>query len=69
VVPELVQRDCTAEAMAREAMRILDDSEYRAEMVRGLEDVRLRLSRGGASERAAMIALEMIEESGYSNKC
>jgi lipid-A-disaccharide synthase len=63
VVPELVQRDCTAETFAREAMKILDDAEYRAKMLRGLHKVRLRLGRGGASERAAKIALEMMGES------
>jgi lipid-A-disaccharide synthase len=62
VVPELVQRDCTAETLAGEAMKILDDAEYRAKMIRGLEKVRLRLGSGGASDRTAKIALEMIGE-------
>jgi lipid-A-disaccharide synthase len=64
VVPELVQRDCTAGTLASEAMKILDDAEYREKMILGLEKVRLRLGRGGASERAAKIALEMMGESG-----
>jgi lipid-A-disaccharide synthase len=64
VVPELVQRDCIAETFAGEAMKILDDVEYRAKMIRGLEKVRLRLGSGGASERAAKIALEMMGQTG-----
>jgi lipid-A-disaccharide synthase len=63
VVPELVQRHCTAVTLAAEAMKILDDAEYRAEMIRGLEKVRLRLGSGGASDRTAKIALEMMGES------
>jgi lipid-A-disaccharide synthase len=60
VVPELVQHECTAETLAREAMKILDDAEYREKMIRDLENVRFRLGRGGASERAAKIALQMM---------
>jgi len=62
VVPELVQRDCTAETLASEAMKILDDAEYRAKMIRGLDKVRHRLGGSGASDRAAKIALEMMGE-------
>ncbi len=62
VVPERVQHACTAEGLAVEAMRIIDDPSYRAEMVGNLVAVRRRLGKGGASDRAAKIALEMMGE-------
>jgi lipid-A-disaccharide synthase len=63
VVPELIQGDVTPERLAREAMDILDHDDRRRNMVRKLRALRETLGRGGASERTARIALEMIEAS------
>ncbi len=63
VVPELIQGDVTPERLAREAVDILDHDDRRRNMVRKLRALRETLGRGGASERTARIALEMIEAS------
>jgi len=60
VVPELIQGEVTPERLSQEALAILDDAERRAKMIKKLELVREKLGRGGASERTALIALEMI---------
>ncbi|NTV32286.1 MAG: hypothetical protein HGA50_03225 [Deltaproteobacteria bacterium] len=44
-------------------MDILDHDDRRRNMVRKLRALRETLGRGGASERTARIALEMIEAS------
>ncbi len=60
VVPELIQDDATADRMAAEVARFLDDPAYAAETRRALADVRQALGGGGAAERAAAIAAEML---------
>jgi lipid-A-disaccharide synthase len=61
VVPELVQKDFTPERLAREATRLLDAPEARAEMRRGLAEVREKLGPPGAVERAADLIAAMLE--------
>jgi lipid-A-disaccharide synthase len=51
VVPELVQKDFTPQRLASEATRLLDSPEARAEMRRGLAEVREKLGPPGAVER------------------
>jgi lipid-A-disaccharide synthase len=53
VVPELIQRDFTPEKVVAETLKLLDDWGVRAEMKRGLAEVRTRLGAPGASARAA----------------
>jgi lipid-A-disaccharide synthase len=60
VVPELIQQDVTAANLAEAAWRLLADVPYRAEVVGGLREVRTRLGSGGAAERAADLAVEMM---------
>ena len=60
VVPELIQEDFTAEAVARELHRLLTDSVAREQMKRDLAEVRARLGPGGAIERAAEIIAGML---------
>jgi lipid-A-disaccharide synthase len=60
VVPELVQNDFTPERVARETIRLLDSPEARAEIRRGLGDVREKLGPPGAIERAADIIVSML---------
>jgi len=62
-VPELVQKDFTAERVANEAIRILDSPETRAEMRRGLAEVREKLGPAGAIDRAADIIAAMLNAS------
>jgi lipid-A-disaccharide synthase len=63
VVPELVQKDFTAERLAGEAKRLLDSPEARAEMRRGLAEVREKLGPPGAVERAADLIAAMLNQS------
>jgi len=62
VVPELLQNDAKAERIAAEALRILDEENYRAEMLQGLAEVKGKLGTPGASQRVAKMALEMIDK-------
>jgi len=64
IVPELIQGGATGPAIAAAGRAILDDAARRAEIVAGLREVRTRLGRGGAAERAAGIAAEMLGERG-----
>lgn len=60
VVPELIQDDATGERMAAAVARYLDDPAYAAATSRALADVRSALRGGGAADRAAAIAAEML---------
>ena len=60
IVPELIQGQATADSLAQEAMTLLDDTGVREKMKKRLGLVREKLGKGGASERTASIALEMI---------
>jgi lipid-A-disaccharide synthase len=63
VVPELIQDEVTPGRLAHEASIILDRGEVRENMIQKLRGVRECLGKGGASERTAEIAMEMIEGS------
>ena len=60
VVPELIQHEVTAERLARESEIILEDREVMASMKNKLKEVKEGLGRGGASERTAGIAMEIM---------
>jgi len=60
IVPELIQRDFTPEAVAAEAMSVLTDSARRARVHEGLARVRERLGGSGASRRAAEAVLQLV---------
>jgi len=63
VVPELVQRDFTAEKVAAELRSIIPDGEPRSAMLAGLADVQRRLhpeSGSTAAERAVEVLLGEI---------
>ncbi|HVG06649.1 MAG TPA: lipid-A-disaccharide synthase [Thermoanaerobaculia bacterium] len=65
VVPELIQGNANPERIAAEAERVLLEDDERAEMRRGLAELRGRLGEGGASGRAAQevaAVLSRIEE-------
>ena len=62
IVPELMQSQMTGENLAREARRLLSDSDARATMKAGLAEVRGKLSgRAGAPARAALAIQEILE--------
>ena len=60
VVPELVQNDFTPERVAAETLRLLNSPADRAEMRKGLAEVREKLGPPGAIDRAADIIAAML---------
>ncbi|MBW1771369.1 MAG: lipid-A-disaccharide synthase [Deltaproteobacteria bacterium] len=60
IVPELIQKDLTPRKLAQEGLSLLRGGESRENMIKNLERVRERLGRGGASERTAEIAMQML---------
>jgi lipid-A-disaccharide synthase len=60
IVPELLQGAAHGASIAAAARDVLERPGRREEMVRELRAVRTRLGRGGAAERAADIAAEML---------
>jgi lipid-A-disaccharide synthase len=60
VVPELMQDDFTAPAVAAEVRRLLENPAARQEMKVSLAQVRSSLGSGGAIERAAEVFARMI---------
>ncbi len=64
VVPELIQEEVTAARLAREAARLLAVGPIRENVIKDLVRVQELLGEGGASERTAEIALEMMGRAG-----
>lgn len=60
IVPELLQKNVRGDLIAAEALKILEDENYRREMLAHLAEVRERLGTPGAARRVAEMALEMI---------
>ncbi len=61
VVPELLQRDFTAERVAAKVQELMAPGAAREELVRRLSAVRERLGPSGASARAAQAVRELLE--------
>jgi len=62
IVPELIQKDAGAEAIAREAEAILSDTRRRDAMRKDLAGIRSLLGSPGAADRAAALACELLDE-------
>lgn len=60
-IPELIQSRATADRLADEARRILDDAAYRDEMRTEMARVRSLLGAPGASRRAAAVVIEELQ--------
>jgi lipid-A-disaccharide synthase len=60
VVGELVQDDATAERIVVEAKKILDDPERRSRMTRDFAEICRMLTKPGAADRAAALAMELL---------
>jgi lipid-A-disaccharide synthase len=60
LVLELIQDDCTPEATAAEAVKLLTDQAYRAQMIAALDEVKAKLGGPGASDRAAEAVLDVV---------
>lgn len=61
MVSELIQSDCTPEAIAKEVGRLLRDDNAREAMRRDLSKVAERLGKPGASERAAAAIFDILD--------
>jgi len=61
VVPELIQHDFTPERVASETLGLLSNPGARAELLKGLAEVRRRLGPPGAIERAADIMAGLLQ--------
>lgn len=61
VVPELIQDEVTPERLADEALTLIENEHVRKKMITKLHGIRKRLGEGGASERTAKIAAEMMK--------
>jgi lipid-A-disaccharide synthase len=61
IVPELMQSAMTGEAIAREAKRLLDDGQARAEMKAGLAEVARALAGRDPVAEAAAVVEEVLE--------
>lgn len=64
VVTELIQDEATAERLAEEALLLLQDEANRRAMTTRLMKIRDLLGKGGASQRTAAIAIEMMTQTG-----
>ena len=61
VVPELLQDQVSPENICRHVRQMLDGGDYRQTILQGLAKVRQSLGGQGASERAARLALQMLQ--------
>jgi len=62
IVPELIQNDANAKKMAEAVTLFITDKKVRAQTKENLKAVSDRLGEPGASERAAKLAIEMIDK-------
>ncbi len=63
IIPELLQDEAKADNIVRELTSLLPGGEKRDIMLAGLSRIRAQLGEGGASKRAAALALETISSS------
>ena len=65
IVPEFVQGDATPEALSRALLPLLErGTPERQQMLHGLSRVQERLGKGGAAERVAAVAGELLADTG-----
>jgi lipid-A-disaccharide synthase len=60
IIPELLQDAANPEQIAKELHRMLEDIRARELILAGLLEVRQRLGAPGASDRAATVALKIL---------
>ncbi|WP_347710809.1 lipid-A-disaccharide synthase [Geotalea sp. SG265] len=62
VVKELIQHDAEPETVAAEIAAIMEDHEYAARIRQGLAAIPAKLGNGGALQRVAQLALDLIKQ-------
>jgi lipid-A-disaccharide synthase len=60
VAPELIQKEVHPQRIAEEAFRILKNPILQKQMTEAMGEVRKRLGKPGAADRAAQIALSLL---------
>lgn len=60
IIPELLQKEVKPERIAQQLQAMLEDAQTRASILAGLQEVKTRLGAPGASERAAAVALDIL---------
>jgi lipid-A-disaccharide synthase len=63
IIPELLQGEARGENIYAAAIRILNEPEYRKDMISGLKEVRKKMGGPGAAAKVAEMALKMVQES------
>ncbi len=61
VIKELIQHDVSEENLAEEIAKILDDKDYKKQMLAELVVVKKKLGQGGGSKNMADLAMEMLQ--------
>lgn len=59
---ELIQNDCNPDTILEEVVRILNDTEYRKEMIASYSEIRTLLGGGGASNRVAKEMIKLLKD-------
>ena len=62
IAPELIQKDVNPQRIADEASRILRDPILSRKMAESMDEVREKLGKPGAAERAAQIVVSLLHE-------
>jgi len=62
IVPELIQKRANPVTLANLVTQLLHDRERREEMKGNLQKIREKLGQPGASQRAAMLLCQLINE-------
>lgn len=63
ICQEFLQNEANGENIFKEAMRILNDDEYRFEMIGQIKDVKMSLGDGNAGKKASGAILKLIQSS------
>lgn len=62
VFKEFIQDECTADNIIAETRTLIEDNEYRAEMLRGYAGIRNALGGSGASRAVAKAMTDLLKE-------
>ena len=62
IAPELIQKDVNPERIAEEASRILRDPILSRKMAESMDEMRQKLGKPGAAQRAAQIVVSLLHE-------
>lgn len=66
IVKELIQDAVSADSLAAEIERLLDDASYRQACLQGLAQVKTELGEGGGSKNMAELVVEMLSSHGLA---